>query len=280
MNAVTNETVSALLRELYETTPGNPVPSHPIHPELAGLLMYDRPFFGVADAADPIFKEYQKLGVIGPWHKLPTDWLPEAKTVISVVFPFSEELKASNRAQDFIGSIQWMYARSDGQKWQNLVMKGLKERLTGLGAKCYIPTIDGGWRSYNHGQDLEQYPGTDENTYSSSWSERHAAYAAGLGTFSLTKGFITEKGIAVRFSSIVTDLDLTVTPRTCTGIYDNCTMCGACIKRCPVSAISFEKGKLHYPCNQHGISHKCGEYFGCGLCLTGVPCESRNPARK
>lgn len=32
----------------------------------------------------------------------------------------------------------------------------------------------------------------------SRWSERHAAYAAGLGTFSLSDGFISSRGIAHR----------------------------------------------------------------------------------
>ena len=36
----------------------------------------------------------------------------------------------------------------------------------------------------------------------SDWSERHAAYAAGLGTFGLTRALITEKGIAGRFGSL------------------------------------------------------------------------------
>jgi len=35
----------------------------------------------------------------------------------------------------------------------------------------------------------------------SSWSERHAAYAAGLGTFSLNDALITPKGIAHRLGS-------------------------------------------------------------------------------
>ena len=37
----------------------------------------------------------------------------------------------------------------------------------------------------------------------SKWSERHAAYACGLGTFGLSKGLITEKGMAGRFASII-----------------------------------------------------------------------------
>ena len=39
---------------------------------------------------------------------------------------------------------------------------------------------------------------TDGKGYFSNWSERHIAYAAGLGTFSLSDGFIIERGIAHR----------------------------------------------------------------------------------
>ena len=48
----------------------------------------------------------------------------------------------------------------------------------------------------------------------SNWSERHIAYAAGLGTFSLSDGFITERGIAHRCGSAVVGLELPASPRT------------------------------------------------------------------
>jgi len=35
----------------------------------------------------------------------------------------------------------------------------------------------------------------------SNWSERHIAYVAGLGTFSLADSFITEKGAANRVAA-------------------------------------------------------------------------------
>lgn len=273
-----NASLSALINEIFDTLPGNFVAeSEAMRPDLAGMQMFERPFFGVADAADPIFSEFQKLGVVGPWHKLPADWLPGAKSVVSIVFPFTERVKASNRTETFMGSMEWMHARIDGQNWQSLFLEEMEKRLRAAGVACYVPMLDGGWRSYNRGKDLEEYPGTTENTYSSNWSERHAAYAAGLGSFSLAKGFITEQGTAVRFSSIITDLALEPTPRTCTKVYDYCTMCGACVKRCPVHAISLEGGKLHLPCNLHVSGNKRGERFGCGLCETGVPCESQIP---
>ena len=57
--------------------------------------------------------------------------------------------------------------------------------------------------------------------------------------------------------------------------------CGTCIARCPVDAISLEKGKEHAPCSalldQSQIIH--APRYGCGLCQTAVPCESGIPQK-
>jgi epoxyqueuosine reductase QueG len=44
--------------------------------------------------------------------------------------------------------------------------------------------------------------------YASSWSERHAAHAAGLGTFGLCDGLITPKGKAMRAGSVVAKIQV------------------------------------------------------------------------
>jgi epoxyqueuosine reductase QueG len=125
----------------------------------------------------------------------------------------------------------------------------------------------------------------------SSWSERHIAYAAGLGTFSLNDAMITEKGIAVKFVSIVTDMKLQPDVRTAKSHTENCLYlsngtCGACIKRCPVGAISKE-GHDQMKCyayvygeasKQRAIAAGASaQGSGCGLCQSGVPCEYKNP---
>ena len=129
--------------------------------------------------------------------------------------------------------------------------------------------------------------------FASKWSQRHIAYAAGLGTFSLNDGFITSKGLAVRCGSIVTNLKLEPSIRPYTHHLANCLFyatdrCGKCILRCPGGAIS-EKGHDKLKCFQmlfekqkpwiEGAYGKgyIGEYAGCGLCQTGVPCENRIP---
>ena len=44
---------------------------------------------------------------------------------------------------------------------------------------------------------------SDRFGFASTWSERHAAYASGLGTFGLSDGLITPRGQAMRCGSVV-----------------------------------------------------------------------------
>jgi epoxyqueuosine reductase QueG len=138
---------------------------------------------------------------------------------------------------------------------------------------------------------------TNEKGPYSNWSERHIAYATGLGTFSLSDGLITERGIAIRCGTVVTSLVLPASPRTASSPYSNCLAyvgvdCRACINRCPAGAID-EKGHDKNKCEQHllGIGYsmrllqKNGydnekSVAGCGLCQTKVPCEFQNPTTK
>jgi epoxyqueuosine reductase QueG len=125
----------------------------------------------------------------------------------------------------------------------------------------------------------------------SPWSERHAAYSCGLGTFSLNDGFITPKGMAMRIGSVVTLLKLTPSENNYHHHKENCLQfrnekCGKCIERCPVRAIS-ERGHEKSKCEGHLMSeamkNKVAEYglkippSSCGLCQTGVPCEFEIP---
>ena len=52
--------------------------------------LFRKPICGFSAADDPRYKELKT--VIGPWHCLPTELLPEAKTVISYYVPFTKEV--------------------------------------------------------------------------------------------------------------------------------------------------------------------------------------------
>jgi len=119
----------------------------------------------------------------------------------------------------------------------------------------------------------------------SNWSERHVAYACGLGAFGLSDGFITAKGKAMRVGSIVTDLVLTPSKKIYPHYRANCLYffnqtCKACAARCPAGAITSE-GHDKDKCLEYSygvvLRDKKAEYgvkiTGCGLCQTKVPCE-------
>lgn len=71
--------VRAVSEALAESVPGNILGEDMgIGREYAGIRMYDLPLVGFGDAQDPLFEEYKKPGVIGPWHMSPKEWLPGA----------------------------------------------------------------------------------------------------------------------------------------------------------------------------------------------------------
>ena len=93
---------------------------------------------------------------------------------------------------------------------------------------------------------------------------------------------ITEKGIAGRLGSLIVSERFEPRKREYTDIYEYCTRCGACIRRCPAGAISLENGKEHLPCDQflEETKKKYAPRYGCGKCQTKVPCESRIPGKR
>jgi len=136
-----------------------------------------------------------------------------------------------------------------------------------------------------------QYLRDEKVGWASPWSERHIAYACGLGTFSLNDGLITPKGVAIRLGSVVTVLKLTPSEKKYRHYRENCLQfrnenCGKCILRCPAGAIT-EKGHNKDKCQEYisseALKAKRSEYGlenpppSCGLCQSDVPCEFEIP---
>lgn len=265
-----------LLLDIYATVPGNTIPG-------IGQPIYESPLIGFGAAEDALFDEFKKTEVIGPWHMKPTEWLDGAKTVVSLFFPFSEAVRAPHRKSCGDIPFEWLYARVEGQALLDDIMRKTTEALSSRGIGTVVPAIDPRFKAMQGGKGgIQGYAEINENSFGSTWSERHAAYVCTLGTFGLSKGLITEKGIAGRFASIIIDLELEADKRPYTGVYDYCTKCGACIRRCPVEAISLDKGKDHNICGPWVDKSKetYAPRYGCGLCQTKVPCESGIPPQR
>jgi ferredoxin len=236
-----------------------------LRPELAGLRIFDKPIFGYAFADDPLFAKLKEPQAIGPHVLLPSEWLSGAKTVISVFFPFTEQIRASNRKNDGEPSDEWLHGRIEGQAFLQQLCAGTEAFLE-KAAPSVCPLVDPRLH-------------VDTERFMSNWSERHTAYIAGLGTFGLSKGLITKKGVAGRFVSFITTLNFAPLKRQYTGLYDYCVRCGGCVERCPATAITFENGKAHPPCGEFlkKVKSKHAPHYGCGKCQAGVPCESARP---
>ena len=274
--------VSRLIEQLYEECPGNTVTARDaIRPELAGLKLFDRPLVAIGAADDELFTKCKEATVVGPWFMTPQEWLGSASSVISLFFPFTEEIRSSNRPQVSEPSAQWLHGRIEGQNFLLEFIRRLRLCFEQRGSEACAPMIDARFARSSGGDNFTEYACTNENTFSSNWSERHVAYVCGLGTFGLSTSFITDRGKAGRFTSLIVSEALPRDSRSYHGVYERCTMCGACIRRCPAGAISREHGKDHRTCWKY--VRKMGELFdprfGCGLCQTNVPCECTDPSR-
>lgn len=241
-----------------------------------GAHIYDEPLVGFAQAQDPLFDELKKEEIVGAVHRSPQEWLADAETVISYFLPFSEGLRLSNYGQG-LASEEWLKGRYQGEALNNKLRTFLVAELSASGGRAVAPAIAKDWS-------------VDYQLFRSNWSERHIAYIAGLGTFSLNRGLITSRGMAGRFGSVVTNLEFTPSRRRYRSFFEYCPFlvdgsCGVCIERCPVGAIS-AAGKDKKRCHQYifiddplaAARMKYG-YPGsaCGKCQTSVPCEMAVP---
>ena len=263
---------------IYSTSELNRIsPEKALADGLVGVTIFNEPLIKITSAENRKFSELKETTGIGPHHLLPTEWLPNAKSVISFFFPFTEEIRKTNRQDMSYPSQGWMNGRIEGQSFINSFSSNLVSFMNAQGFPSLAPSIDPKFLM-NTSQDRHQI----NQLYTSNWSERHIAYACGLGTFSLSKGLITEKGIAGRLTSVITELLLPDDSASFSRFDENCILCGKCIKNCPVDAISFENGKNHDICSTFldSILKDHSPWYGCGKCQVNVPCESQNPAQK
>ncbi len=276
------------IKEFVRTNPANRLSF------MNGFAMWAEPLVKFADGNDPIFTEYKSI--IAPVHLTPREALaraynknpedmPACLSVISWILPAVEETRKSNCMETRVPSRLWSHTRWYGEKSNEKLRAYVVELLADMGYLAVAPSIPPYIKTY-----------TNEKGPYSNWSERHVAYAAGHGTFSLSDGLITEHGIAHRCGSVVTSLILPASRRTARSPYSNCLFylgvnCRACMERCPAGAIT-EKGHDKNKCQQYlrDIGYSAAllkdgydndkSVAGCGLCQTKVPCEFQNPTNK
>ena len=290
---MTKQDIRNQLLKIYNETPGNIIDAeHADYPEVVNLKIYDEPLIGFGAADDALFEKYKEPGIVGPWYLGPGVWMISAQTVISVFMPFSKRVKESNALMTEFGSPEWAYGRVEGQLFINACMAALAEWFKECGEEAVMPAGDPRFFTIVNGKkkgaaatsqsSSNFYPGADATTFSSTWSERHAAFVCGLGTFGMSRGMITAKGIAGRFGSIIVSTKIEADVRPYKDIYEYCIKCGKCADRCPAKAFPV-RGELkdHRICEPHvGKSAQILKpRYGCGLCQVGTPCQDGIPKK-
>jgi epoxyqueuosine reductase len=241
---------------------------------------------GFASGADPIWQQYKEY--VGAFHWTPWEIFsqhcpgesvrPEELTVVSWVLPQREMVRRANRRSKKYPGEEWARVRVYGEAFNVALRQHVARYFSAAGHAAVAPMLAANWTIVN----------SERFSYASSWSERHVAHAAGLGTFGLCDGLITAKGKAMRVGSVVARARLEPTPRPYIDHRAYCLFfangtCGKCIDRCPVRAIT-EKGHDKEKCRRHLAQARKYvkktykfEGYGCGLCQVGVPCEACIP---
>jgi epoxyqueuosine reductase len=273
--------VEDIIKTFIETSPENTLQNKNNDKAFA------EPLVGFAKGDDALFDAYKDH--VGPFYMTPwevfavtlRDLNIKAKdlTVISWVLPHTLSTKADNRKESVYPAESWARARIFGEAVNVKLRKHVVQTLEVNGFRAIAPAL------------LPQFSMRVSPKYglASTWSERHTAYACGLGTFGLCDGLITPVGKAMRVGSVVAQIRIPPTPRPYTDHHAYCLFfthgtCGKCISKCPVGAIT-EKGKDKMIClkhlfpttNEYVKTHFHFDGYGCGHCQTGVPCESKIP---
>lgn len=251
---------------------------------------WDKPLVGFANGNDPLWDEYKRH--IGDFYWTPHEIFeltfpslsvkPDELTVISWILPQTKQTRLDQRKENSLPSERWARSRKYGEEYNMKLRLHLVKSFNDEGIKACAPLLSPLWK-----QMVSTSCGL-----ASTWSERHAAYTAGLGTFGLCDGLITPLGKAVRCGSVIARIAIKATERPYEDPHAYCLYhsegtCGECILRCPADAITRE-GHDKNKCQQyvHGVAHefiksKFGfDAYGCGLCQVEVPCESGIPSKK
>lgn len=263
-------------------------PSNSLHLE-TGEKAWDKPHLAVSRGDDPLYLRHKEL--IGPflWTPeeafalaFPDSAVPASELrVISYLLPQTTATKADQRLEQEMPTERWARSRFHGEEFNCELRLHLAEALTRAGHPAVAPERLPGFG----------YQQSERFGLASNWSERHAAFIAGLGTFSLSDAMITRWGKAVRFGSVVAQIDLPASERSYgDDLHAWCLWyakgtCGACAKRCPADAITTGSGHDKQACFTY-IRGTTAPYatrtYGtgatpCGLCQVKIPCESQVP---
>ncbi|MFX1329211.1 MAG: hypothetical protein ACFE91_13870 [Promethearchaeota archaeon] len=278
-----------------------------LHQNYGAGRIFNDPLIGVAKGDDPIFQKFKE--VVGPEHLTPLElWLDEGQEkidsselrVVSIVFPYVDKIRNESKNIKILSSVIlpaeiYSVGRNYANSFKEETCKQTLDFFNSKGYKAVSGMLSESFYVIRNGKVY------------STWSERHIAFASGLGTFSLHEGLITEVGCNIRLASVVTNAPLTINQRKNDNPYANCLYyskgtCRECEIRCPANAID-ENGHNKIKCHEYGqkieseVIARIGSILkthiyrinrksrpptypvGCAFCQFGVPCMDKNPVK-
>ena len=295
-----NEILLEFLKEKFEKSNLNRLPEN-----YGGGKIFSHPLIGIAQGNDPIFQKFKET--VGPEHLTPLEiWMASGQEqvpasnlyTVSIIFPFIDKIRKESNTpitlpKMILPAEIYSVARNFAKGFRNYIMSEAIDFLQSKGFNAIS------------GKLSNAYTLVAKKDFYSTWSENHVAFAAGLGTFGLHEGLITDEGCNIRLASVITNAPLTVTPRKSDEPYANCLYfakgtCRDCIKKCPANAIT-EKGYDKTKCNRYRVKvaremvprlssilksysrrinwkYKAHNFpVGCEFCQFGVQCMDKNP---
>ena len=220
------------------------------------------PLVAFSSARDPRFQELKTI--IGPWHQLPSDFLPEAESVISYFIPFTKEVALGPKNEPD-GCPIWSEAYITINKHFHVVNQAVQDYLESQGYAA---------------AQIKPAKAYDPETFHAIWSHRSAAVIAGLASLGANNLGITNKGSGGRFCSIITSARLEPSQDTPKKVcpYPGSGKCGLCIKACPAGALTggpTNKAACQAELNKNPerLQKKNAKFIAdiCGKCLSVCP---------
>lgn len=248
-----------------------------------GQRQFRQTLVGAQRAEHPVWARLQNL-ISG--HLCPVEGYRRARggadgeiSVVSVFVAWDLATLGDAEAAKDVPPASWYVAKANFNALVRKLHGDLRDRLAGQGVGLVHPMTD----------SLYERMTNDRGLKISNWSERHVAYACGLGCFGLHGGLITAAGSAGRLVSFLIGAGFDRYAEFPEDPFCHCLLlsegtCGACIERCPVGAIS-GRGCDVLLCRQYVHSmhelvpeaQRHGATQACGFCMTGVPCASSLP---
>lgn len=237
---------------------------------------WGEPLVGFADANHPdIFK---LKDIISQQHVMPSEVVEQPTIIIAYFVPFTKKLADTNKVTSDPASPEWARTYEE----TNTMFGNLNQYLIGeLRKMGYEAGISKASTTF------------DREKLISHWSHRHIAKIAGLGTFGINNMLISKKGCCGRYSTVVTNLDVTpdkpMEDEYC--LYKSKGVCGVCVKHCPSGALTlegFDRKKCFQTClknaeiykdfgssylEETGKSANSAGSEVCGKCVVNVPCS-------